>query len=196
MKIMQSLLSRILLAAALATGAGMAAAGPVYHIDIDTSAFSGDGAFDITFLAAGEAAAATATASHFTGAFGSYADFSSGVSGSVDGTVTFSNAMFAELFQTITLGRTFGFDLSFDGPDGGDTGTAFAVSLMDALGSSYLVDTPLVEITLRPDAIKLSANPAYASVTEQVADVPEPAEWALMLTGLGLMGFSLRRRVR
>jgi len=195
MKSLQTLLSRALLAAALVTGAGVAAAGPLYHVDIDTSAFSGDGALDITFLPAAEAAVANATASNFTGNYGAYADASAGVSGSVGGTVSFTNTVFAELFQTITLGQRFGFDLSFDGPDSGVSGTAFAVSLMDAFGSSFLVDRPLVEITLRPDAILVDANAAYASVRElPVSDVPEPAEWATLLTGLGLMGFTLRRR--
>jgi hypothetical protein len=195
MKNLQTLLSRALLAAALVTGAGVAAAGPLYHVDIDTSAFSGDGALDITFLPAAEAAVASATASNFTGNYGAYADASAGVSGSVGGTVSFTNTVFAELFQTITLGQRFGFDLSFDGPDSGVSGTAFAVSLMDAFGSSFLVDRPLVEITLRPDAILVDANAAYASVRElPVSDVPEPAEWATLLTGLGLMGFTLRRR--
>jgi hypothetical protein len=195
MKSLQTLLSRALLAAALVTGAGVAAAGPLYHVDIDTSAFSGDGALDITFLPAAEAAVASATASNFTGNYGAYADASAGVSGSVGGTVSFTNTVFAELFQTITLGQRFGFDLSFDGPDSGVSGTAFAVSLMDAFGSSFLVDRPLVEITLRPDAILVDANAAYASVRElPVSDVPEPAEWATLLTGLGLMGFTLRRR--
>jgi hypothetical protein len=37
-----------------------------------------------------------------------------------------------------------------------------------------------------------SFNPLYAAVPP--GDVPEPATWAMMLTGFGLIGLALRRR--
>jgi hypothetical protein len=195
MNTLQTLFSRALLAAALATGAGLAAAGPLYHVDIDTSALSGEGAFDITFLPSGDAAPASATVSAFSGDLGEYTDASAGVSGTLGDSVTFTNTSFAELFQTIILGGHFGFDLSFSGADSGVDGTAFIVSLLDAAGASYLVDNPLVAITLLPDATLVSADPAYASVA-LAADVPEPADWALVATGLLLLGMMQRRRMR
>ena len=46
---LKSLFSKALLAVALATGAGIASAGPTYHVSLDTTSFSGDGKLTTTW---------------------------------------------------------------------------------------------------------------------------------------------------
>lgn len=192
---LKSLFSKALLAVALATGAGIASAGPTYHVSLDTTSFSGDGFLELTFLGLGNAAPATATLSNFTGAYGSVVDVSGPVSGSTDDTITFSNSDLNDLFQAITLGALFGFDVNFDVDGSMGAGSSLAVMLAGA--DSYLTESPAVRIELVPggDPV-ITAVAGIGSVTQAVADVPEPSDWAMLLTGLGLMGFTLRRRQR
>jgi hypothetical protein len=193
----KSLFSRALLAAALVTGAGVAAAGPLYHVDIDTSSFQGQGTgfLDMTFLPGVEFSAATATVSHLTGDFGALLDMSApGVSGSVDGQVVFDNSQFADLFRSINLGGHFGFDVGFSGPDTGIGGTDFDVSLY-AEDFSYLVAS-LVHIGLQPGSVKVDFQQEFATVGPvAAAAVPEPSAALLVAIGLMMAAAVARRRV-
>jgi hypothetical protein len=194
MNLAKSLLSRALLASALLSGAGAAVAGPVYHVDIDTSSFKdlGTGFLDMTFLPGLESGPATATISHLSGDYGDYLDMSAGVSGSVDGEVVFDNTQFADLFRSIALGGHFGFDLGFSGPDSGMGGTDFDVSLYDDSGMNPLVAS-LVHFTLQPESVTLSVQEAYATVGPAAA-VPEPSAALLVLIGLMMAAAVARRR--
>ena len=196
MKFAKSLFSRALLAAALVTGAGAAAAGPMYHVDIDTSSFKDQvaGFLDLTFLPGIESGAATATVSHFSGDFGDMVDMSApGVSGSLDGQVVFDNSLYADLFRSINLGGHVGFDVGFSGPGTGIGGTDFDVSLYDATGMAYLDGAAsIVHFTLQPDSITLDVNQALATVGPVAAAVPEPS--ALLLVAIGLMMVAAARR--
>jgi hypothetical protein len=63
----------------------------------------------------------------------------------------------------------------------GDSVTALDLALFDAIGWNLNVD--------------VLANPNYSFSTAQArAAVPEPATWALMMMGFGLLGATLRRR--
>jgi hypothetical protein len=194
----KSLFSRALLAAVLAAGAGLATAGPMYHVDIDTSSFQGlgTGFLDMTFLPFVESGPATATVSHITGDFGDVLDMSApGVSGSVDGQVVFDNSLYADLFRSINLGGHFGFDIGFSGPDTGIGGTDFDVSLYDQTGMDFLGGAAsLVHFTLQPDNITVGFNQALATVGPAAAAVPEPSAALLVAIGLMMAAAAARRR--
>jgi hypothetical protein len=195
MNFAKSLLSRAMLAAALAAGAGAAVAGPTYHVEIDTKSFAdlGTGYLDLSFLPLIESGPATATVTHLEGDFGDYADTSApGLSGALDGKLVFDNAMYADLFRSIKLGGSFSFDLSFDGPYTGIGGTDFDVSVFNE-AYDYLLASA-VHVGLRPDSVTLAAVEGYASISEVSADVPEPSAAALVLIGLMMAGAAARRR--
>jgi len=194
----KSILSRSLLALALVSGAGAAFAGPTYHVSVDTQTLGTGAAYlDLGLGSLGGAAPVTATLSHFTGVFGGYADLLGASSGSVDGTVVLNNSVgWSDLFQEIVLGGLFGFDVSFD-TSGDGAGTTFGVALFGAdMMTNLGLPGNLVQIDLQPGmADVVSPANAFGSATvAAAADVPEPAELALVMTGLGLMGLMRRRR--
>jgi hypothetical protein len=72
----------------------------------------------------------------------------------------------------------------------------FGAALSD-LDGNYLGNGDLVDIALAPDQpVQVTADAAYASVAAVSAAVPEPSALLSMVTGLGLLGLSLRRRMR
>jgi hypothetical protein len=195
-KLFSRLAPTLALAAALASG--MAQAGPTYHVAIDSHGYSGPGSLDLSFLGLANAAPATATVNHFTGAFGADGVLDGAVSGVFPGGLVFDNGGPNYFWQGITLGGAFGFDVGFDLPDGTGAGTTFAVYLTDL--ASYLTNGPVVTIDLASGAAPaIAADASLAAVTPvaPAGEVPEPAGWALMLAGLGiapgLLGWQRRR---
>jgi hypothetical protein len=192
---LKKILSRSLLAMALGA-CGSVFAAPVYHVTIDTSTLGNSNAVLDLELGAltGSAAPVTATLNHFMGAYGA-SDFSGGANGSIGSSVRLVNdAGYSGLLQSIMLGGLFSFDLSFDVGTGGLDGSSFTAMLYNAdLTATLGMDTPLVEIDLMPgQADVVSPANAFASATA----VPEPSTLLSMVTGLGLLGFGLRRRPR
>jgi hypothetical protein len=181
----------------MALGAcGSVFAAPVYHVTIDTSTLGNSNAVLDLELGAltGSAAPVTATLNHFMGAYGA-SDFSGSASGAIGSSVRLVNdAGYSGLLQSIMLGGLFSFDLSFDVGTGGLDGSSFTAMLYNAdLTATLGMDTPLVEIDLMPgQADVVSPVNAFAGVTA----VPEPSTLLSMVTGLGLLGFGLRRRPR
>ena len=177
--------SRALLALSLLAGA--ATASPIYHVALDTAGTGGDGYMQIDFLPFATSDVLTATISGLDGAFTGTPARDNGVQ--AGGSCTFSSDAFSEFFQSITLGGKFGFDVTFGGvpTDGGSTG--LSVSLLDSVGD-YL-SFQAVQISLvAGEAPIVAADPAFAAVNA----VPEPADWALVATGLFLLGAMRRRR--
>lgn len=183
---LKTLFSRALLALALLGGA--ATASPIYHVALDTAGTGGDGFLQIDFLPFGTTDVLTATISGLNGAFTGSPDLVNVVQSG--GAYTLSSDAFSEFFQSILLGGTFGFDVTFGGvpTDAGSTG--LTVSLLD--GAFNYLAFPAAEITLvAGEAPAIAADPAFAAVNA----VPEPADWMLVATGLILLGAMQRRRV-
>jgi hypothetical protein len=182
---LKTLFSRALLALALLGGA--ATASPIYHVALDTSGTSGDGFLQIDFLPFGTTDVLTATISGLSGAFTGTPDLVNVTQSG--GAYTLSSDAFSEFFQAITLGGTFGFDVTFGGVplDAGSTG--LTVSLLD--GAFNYLAFPAAQISLvAGEAPAIAADPAFATVNK----VPEPADWLLVATGLILLGAMRRRR--
>lgn len=199
-------LRHAVLAALLAGSSSLALAGPLsYHVEIDTSQFSGAGFLDFAFIAGNSpAAGASATLSNFSGAFGALESQEGNVSGSLPGTLTFGNSgAYNDWFHNVTLGSKFAFNVVFGGDflnTAGNAGTTFGVGLLDASAGSYLgnVNGNLVQFELTPVNGGLPASIAgstYASIAS-ISAVPEASEWMMLTGGLALIGFALRRRQR
>ncbi|MGK5020574.1 NF038129 family PEP-CTERM protein [Janthinobacterium lividum] len=197
-------LRRVALAAMLAASSSVALADPLgYHVEIDTRAFSGAGFLDFAFIAGNDPApGASATLSHFSGAFGALESKEGSVSGSLPGTLVFGNSgAYNDWFHHVTLGGKFGFNIVFSGDflnKSGNVGTTFGVGLLDASATSYLgnVNGNLLQFELTPLNGGLPASIAgstYASIAT-ISAVPEASEWMMLTGGLALIGFALRRR--
>lgn len=200
----KSLLNKALCALMLAVAAGGALAGPTYHVSVNTTSLAAKGSGNLDFSLGNLVGAAETivTLSNFSGAFGGEADRLGNVTGAIPGTVVLRNVdELSFLTQSITLGGLFGFDVSFSGAfatTGGADGTTFSVSLFDQAMSDYLAF----------DFVNFEVVPAFGAAPSQIltrfdeglanvgiaAEVPEPSELLLMLTGLALMGAMLRRR--
>jgi hypothetical protein len=191
---LKSFCIRALLALGLAGGAGAAFAGPAYHVAIDTTSLSGKGYLALDFAALAGATPASATLSHFKGAFGPTALTTGIVDGDVGSTLTFGNAAtFNELLQAVDFGGLFSFDVSFDVADHGNVGTSFALALVNAALDNYAsgTDGDLAVIGLMPGLpATVWADDAFATVNA----VPEPAGAPLFAAGLLLLLLTTRRR--
>lgn len=197
-------LRHAVLAALLAGSSSLALADPLsYHVEIDTSAFSGAGFLDFSFIAGNSPApGASAILSNFSGAFGALESQEGSVSGSLPGTLTFGNSgAYNDWFHNVTLGGKFGFNIVFGGDflnTAGSAGTTFGVGLLDYTGIAYLgnANGNVLQFELTPLNGGLPASIAgstYASIAS-ISAVPEASEWMMLTGGLALIGFALRRR--
>ncbi|HAV36737.1 MAG TPA: PEP-CTERM sorting domain-containing protein [Massilia sp.] len=188
---LKNLFARALLALMLVTGAGAASAGPIYQVTIDTRGMSGTGLLDFAFLGLESSGAATAYLSGFSGAFGDFV-LEGDASGTRDTGIVLGNGSgFNDYLQAVMLGDLFRFTVRFDVAPEGD-GTTLGVALYNDDLSAYLgVEGNLAQFDLMPgSAIVVSADNPLTRVSE----VPEPASMAVMMMGLMLLGWTLRRR--
>ena len=195
-KHLTSFFTRALLALVLAGGANTAFAGPTYHFTVDTSGLTGTGYLDLTFAALAGAAPATATLTHFDGAFDGTALVTGAVGGNVSSAVTFGNGpTFNELLQAVTFGGLLSFDAAFEIAPGGTIGTTFGIALVNAALDNYVPGTSgnVATIDLMPDApATIWTDAAFVTATP----VPEPSGLPVFATGCVLAALALCRRVQ
>jgi hypothetical protein len=193
---LKSFYTRALLALFLAGGANAAFAGAMYHVTVDTTSLTGTGYLDLTFAALAGATPATATLTHFAGAFGGAALPAGDVGGDIGSAITFGNGQtFNELLQGVTFGGLLSFDAAFDIAPGGTIGTGFGIALVNAALDNYAPGTMgnVAAIDLMPGApATVWADAAFVTATK----VPEPAGLPVFATGCVLAALALRRRTR
>lgn len=199
---MTSVLSGLVLALTLATGAGAALAVPAsYHVSIDTSTLSGDGYLD---LALAGFSPATSVVSNFTGSASGASITSGTASGDLSTTAAFDTSDVNYLDQLVHFGGVFSLDVLFDYASasagaGVDDSVAFALSLYNTDFSAYLgAGGALATITLTPGlGTSFTTDGALVTLADTTATaVPEPSAWLLMATGLLFVSAVSRRRSR
>lgn len=193
---MKAFFLRAMLALAMATGASGAMAGPTYHVTLDTSQWKGStGYLDLGYNGPGDAGPAVARIGNFVGNFFDEALLYDGADGDVDTGVTITNRGGFNFFdKAVVFDDVLSFDVILD-ELAADNGMLFSVALFNADFSAYLgLEGNLLEISALP-GIPVEVIVPPGSPLEVVA-VPEPADWALVITGLLLIGFMRRARQR
>lgn len=196
----KTVLRHAIAAVALASTALAAHAGPSYHVTVDATAFAaGDaGYLDMTIGGLAGSAEALATVSNLHGNVVGVDPFSSGYTEPSAGVFVLSNLLGTYLSHDVLLGGVFSFDVSFSGDflttyDAIRFVNQFNVTLYDAALA------PLAMLTLEATQLSDFGPAAVAlvpgSTGADAAQVPEPSALLLMMTGLGLVGFMVRRRM-
>ena len=192
---LKTLLTGSLLALALASGAAMAVP-TTYHVDLATFAY-GDGSngyLELSFSSPGTAFPATALVTNLNGVSGGLPAYTWGsVDTAVAGQYSLSTPD-AAFWQAFTYGGLLGFDVTFDGPDDGNDGARFTVGLVGSSGDYLEQEVVAFDLFAGQDPVIQASEIALVTQVQAPADVPEPAELALVMTGLGLMGLMRRRR--
>jgi hypothetical protein len=87
---------------------------------------------------------------------------------------------------------------TYDGPDFQTSGGPYASIVQDGFGAVSIYNRSVLDAFT---SVTTKNNPEFASGTPlvqggytQVPVIPEPASWAMMVAGFGLLGLSLRRR--
>lgn len=191
--------ARLALLALLFAGAANLAQAALYHVEFDTSAYTGTAYLDFLMTSGDPAAArSSASLSNFTGALGPLLEQDGDVSGTLGGGAVFGTAgAFNEVLQSVTLGGKFSFDIQFAGgflTTPGDAGSTFSMALYDQLGyvgyQGNLVEFQLLPAYAGAPSGVLSTANGFASISA----VPEPSVWLMVCAGLLVLAVMQRRR--
>ncbi len=200
-----------LAAFALCAVAAHAAAGNVYHVEINTTQLTGSGWLDLQFNPGNDTApAAVASLSHFVGQLGSdapqIAGDVNGSLGNVGSQVSFANTTtYNDLFQSVRFGQRLSFDVSFSGSflnsNNTSVGSSFGVALygsdqVTVLGNGDANSGSLLTFQLLSTGSPVGniSSVVYDPTLINVSAVPEASEWMMMVAGLGVLGALARRR--
>lgn len=173
---------------------------PTYQVKVDTRGLSGTALMDFTFLANAGATPASAILDNFSGDFGATFDASPAVTGAIPAGVVLSNQNGGDyLTQFVQLGGLFSFDIRFDGAlatTENIDASLFAATLYNTDLSGYIgVTGSLVEFALAPQVNGIPGGiTVAASELASVSAVPEPSSLLMVVGGLGLLGWQLRRQ--
>lgn len=213
-KQLSNTLNRILLALALGSAAGMAAADTL-HVEIDTSSFGGKGWADLMFTtSSSQMSLATAELSNFVGFdAASTPELSGAVTGSLADGYTMNNLPgVTDLFHAVNFGGKVSFDIDFSGAVGSAINrslSTFSVSLYGAdqttlLGNGDPASGSLLQLYWLPSTssavsgtvtTRVFDNLATVGPVPMAAPVPEPSTWLMMGGGLALIALARRRKI-
>jgi hypothetical protein len=187
-----------LAAASLTAGASVL---PTYHISVADTATADVASIDFLFSSIVGAVPVKATLSNFTGATLSELDRQCDVSGTPDG---FAIGNFAGCnYLYLAVSGPFAFDLNFSEDFIGADPT-FA-SNSDFSIALYTSDNKLIgdetigtlDFALSETGVVTTSTSSVVSVAEvTAAEVPEPTDWVLMLTGLAFVVYMTRQNGR
>jgi len=181
-----------LAAASLTAGASVL---PTYKIGVADTATKDIAAIDLVFSSIDGAASVTAYLSHFTGTALVELDRQGAVSDKA-GVFSIGNAgSYNDLY--LGVDGPFGFDLNFSESflgfnNAADNNGFFSIVLYDSLGEIIGNPSGELQFSLTNTGIDTTSNSSLLSVTA----VPEPTDWALMLTGLVFVVYLTRRNGR
>jgi hypothetical protein len=174
-----------LAAASLTAGATVL---PTYHIDVADTAAADIASIDFVFGSIDGAAAVTASLSHFSGAPLSELDRQGAVGGTADGFVIGNAGAYNDLYLGVE--GPFALDLNFSEAFLGfssafDSNSFFSIVLYDSLANVIGDPNGALAFSLSNTGVVVTSTSSLLALTEVSAvDVPEPADWMLMLTGL------------
>ena len=177
----------------------------LYQVDINTSSLGSGYSIDFQFNDGGILGNNSATLSNFLlgggSAAGSPTTFDGATGSVLSNNVSFNNSgSFQELYEGFTAGSTLSFTVNLTNNSDGLTPDAFVVGILDnTLGNipttgfgNQLAQIDLTGAALAPQTF--AGTGAFSGVSVTVAPIPEPETYAMLIAGLGLLGFAARRK--
>jgi hypothetical protein len=193
----QKHLRHVVLAMGLAAASLTAAASvlPTYHIGVADTVTADVIAIDFLFSSIDGAAPVKATLTHFTGTPLVELDRAGDVSGTLDSFAIDNPGAFNYLL--LEVDGPFAFDLNFSEGFLGfasafDSNSFFSIALYDSTGAILGDEFGTLQFSLSKTGVVATSTSSVVSL----AEVPEPTDWMLMLTGLAFVVYMTRRNGR
>jgi hypothetical protein len=194
----QKHLRHVVLALGMAAASLTAAASvlPTYHIGVADTVTSDVVAIDFLFSSIDGAAPVKATLTHFTGTPLAELDRAGDVSGTSDSSFAIGNPG-AFNYLLLEVDGPFAFDLNFSEGFLGfasafDSNSFFSIALYDSTGAIMGDEFGTLQFSLSKTGVVATSTSSVVSL----AEVPEPTDWMLMLTGLAFVVCMTRRNGR